>query len=241
MPKAGSLPASLLSLTFRQASKLRPDPDFRTDMDRLIRGLRGAGPGDVQAPASDRTPSHPGSALSPGHSSEPSQTAAKQALAAQQPDHSLLPTPSPNSPVPKDASPMPPQADKPRHQLHDYPRFPMVPSHKVPTCIKQAYANFIPVRQARDWIDRANSFREEADPEDTTVTLIKTSHLRSPEDNAPIDFWIDAFNEAGKHGPRMLAALLLVVDDAQFDNEVKQERSKLLKLLRDLAGPSTRP
>lgn len=134
-------------------------------------------------------------------------------------------------PVPVPVPALPPQSEKPRHELHAYPRFPMVPSHKISISIKQAYADLIPVREARGLIDQANSFRLEADPGDATVTLIKQSRLRSPEDNPPIDFWIDAFNEAGKHGPRMLAALLLSIDDAQFDEQAKQSRRELLKFL----------
>jgi hypothetical protein len=94
------------------------------------------------------------------------------------------------------------------------------------------YADLIPVREARQLIDRANALRQDADPEDDTVTLIKQSRLRSPEDNAPIDFWIDAFGEAGKYGPRMLAALLLVLDDAQFDEIATRDRRELLDFLR---------
>jgi hypothetical protein len=129
--------------------------------------------------------------------------------------------------------PMPTQPLKTRHVLHQYPLSPLVPSHKVSRRIKQMYADLIPVREARQWIDTANSFRQDADPEDSTITLIRQSHLRSPVDNAPIDFWIDAFGEAGRHGPRMLAALLLVLDDAQFDEHAKQDRRRLLEFLRN--------
>jgi hypothetical protein len=36
LPKAKDLPASLQSLFYRQATQVRPDPDFRHDVDRLI-------------------------------------------------------------------------------------------------------------------------------------------------------------------------------------------------------------
>jgi hypothetical protein len=119
-----------------------------------------------------------------------------------------------------------------QHVLHQYPRCPMVPSYKVSSRLTQMYADLIPVREARQLIDRANALRQDADPEDDTVTLIKQSRLRSPENNAPIDFWIDAFGEAGKYGPRMLAALLLVLDDAQFDEIATRDRRELLDFLR---------
>lgn len=39
-PKAADLPASIASLAYRNAARLRHDPDFRVDSDRLIRRLR---------------------------------------------------------------------------------------------------------------------------------------------------------------------------------------------------------
>jgi hypothetical protein len=122
-----------------------------------------------------------------------------------------------------------------RHVLHQYPRAPLVPSHKVPSSLKQAYATLVRTREARQVIDDANAFRQEADPGDASVTLIKQFRLRSPEDNPPLDFWMDAFAEAGKHGPRMLAALVLVVEDGEFPESVKKDRRTLLEYLRNPA------
>jgi hypothetical protein len=39
MPKGSALPPGLSSLTFRNGTPIRPDPDFHHDMSRLIRGL----------------------------------------------------------------------------------------------------------------------------------------------------------------------------------------------------------
>ena len=39
MPLASELPLAIRDLTYRQALKVRPDPDFHNDMDRLIRNL----------------------------------------------------------------------------------------------------------------------------------------------------------------------------------------------------------
>jgi cytoskeletal protein RodZ len=39
MPKAGDLPESIRELSKRNGMQIRPDPDFRTDCDRLIEGL----------------------------------------------------------------------------------------------------------------------------------------------------------------------------------------------------------
>ena len=40
MPREEDLPASLQPLAFRNAVAVRPDPDFRADMDRLINGIQ---------------------------------------------------------------------------------------------------------------------------------------------------------------------------------------------------------
>ena len=40
MPREEDLPASLQALAFRNAVSVRPDPDFRADMDRLINGIQ---------------------------------------------------------------------------------------------------------------------------------------------------------------------------------------------------------
>ncbi len=39
MPSAGDLPESINELAFRNSIPVRPDPDFRKDMDRLIKGI----------------------------------------------------------------------------------------------------------------------------------------------------------------------------------------------------------
>jgi hypothetical protein len=39
MPNADELPAELENLAYRNGIKIRPDPDFHNDMDRLIQGL----------------------------------------------------------------------------------------------------------------------------------------------------------------------------------------------------------
>jgi len=138
----------------------------------------------------------------------------------------------------KDVGPLPTQpeaatAARVPHVLHQYPRGPLVPSHKVPLSLKQAYASVIRVLEARQVIDDANSFRQEADPGDQTVTLLKQFRLRAPENNPPIDFWMDAFTEAAKHGARMLAALVLVLEDDQFSERNRQGRQGLLDYLRN--------
>jgi hypothetical protein len=121
---------------------------------------------------------------------------------------------------------------KPVHQLHDFPRGPMVPLHSVKRPLKAAYAEMIDPTEAHAVIGEANALRLEADPGDRTVTIIKLAKVPPPLFSRTTTFWEAAFAEACLHGPRMLAALLLVVSETQFPDEAKEARAKLLKELR---------
>jgi hypothetical protein len=108
----------------------------------------------------------------------------------------------------------------------------MVPIHLVSRPLKAAYAETIDPTDAHAVINEANALRLEADPGDRTVTVIKLSKLPPPHFSRTTAFWETAFAEACLHGPRMLAALLLVVPETQFPDDVKAAREKLLKQLR---------
>jgi hypothetical protein len=43
MPGESDLPEALAELAYRHATQIRPDPDFHSDMDRLVRGLQRLG------------------------------------------------------------------------------------------------------------------------------------------------------------------------------------------------------
>jgi hypothetical protein len=45
MPQTEELPERLRELAYRHGLPVRPNPDFRHDMERLIRGIRGSGRG----------------------------------------------------------------------------------------------------------------------------------------------------------------------------------------------------
>lgn len=40
MPREGELPQNLKALSYRSGIRVRPDPDFHNDIDRLISGMR---------------------------------------------------------------------------------------------------------------------------------------------------------------------------------------------------------
>lgn len=117
------------------------------------------------------------------------------------------------------------------HFLHQFPRGPMVEGHLISEKIVEAYAKFIRPNQAMKFINKANRLRKEADPDDDSVTILESYTLLSPTESRPIDFWLDAFHEARLHGPRMLAALLSVLPDEQFNNEAKYAKNQLVQYL----------
>lgn len=117
------------------------------------------------------------------------------------------------------------------HELHRYPRGPMVEAFRVNMSIKAAYAAYVDPTEAHAIVGEANAFRLESDPDDSSVTLIKLGNLPPPLGVRPRAYWEAAFGEACLHGPRMLAALLLVVPDDLFPENAKTARAKLLQYL----------
>lgn len=117
------------------------------------------------------------------------------------------------------------------HFLNRYPRGPIVEGHLINEEIVKAYARLIKSKQAMVYIGKANRLRKEADPDDNTVTILEPYTLLSPTESRPYDFWLDAFDEARRHGPRMLAALLHVLSEEQFNLEAKIARQELLNIL----------
>jgi hypothetical protein len=113
-----------------------------------------------------------------------------------------------------------------------YPRGPMVPSFKVKRTIKEAFADLIPPARAMTTVEDAIALRLEADPYDSEVTYIRRRDLVPPETVAPMTFWNAVFTEACLHGPRMLAALLMAVDERMFSEEAKNDRQALLRNLQ---------
>ncbi len=108
----------------------------------------------------------------------------------------------------------------------------MVEAFRVSRSVKAAYAASIDSAQANAIVGEANAFRLEADPADSSVTIIKLGNLPPPLTVGPRVYWEAAFGEACLHGPRMLAALLLVVSDALFPDDARVAREKLLRSLR---------
>jgi TIR domain len=127
-------------------------------------------------------------------------------------------------------SSLPPPLAQP---LHAYPVGPLVPLHLIDSSIITAYAATFTVEEAPLILAKAASLRIAADPRDPRLTYVAPYDVPAPTYIAPRTYWQNVFAEAGRHGPRMLAALLLSVDDWQFKAQAKQDRSALLQKLRE--------
>jgi hypothetical protein len=121
------------------------------------------------------------------------------------------------------------------HVLHDFPLGPAVRPERIPPSLKAEYARIFPGADAREVVLEANQYRMEADPEkDPVPMVIDLARLVIPEKNHSRTFWDEAFPQAGLKSPRMLAALLLVVDPIQFEESARQKREQLLQYLRTI-------
>lgn len=117
------------------------------------------------------------------------------------------------------------------HELLSYPTGPLVEREMIPRVIIEIYSTFIRESEAKLVIAEANSFRQEAN---SGTKFIIPFHKVPPPDKIPaFNFWLDVFDYARLQGPRMLAALLLVVPDDQFDVKAKSARMKLLEALKN--------
>jgi hypothetical protein len=65
VPTAVSLPESLRELAYKQASTIRPDPDFRTDVGRLIQAIQSVASGTSRRSVPPSWPTDPWSATGP--------------------------------------------------------------------------------------------------------------------------------------------------------------------------------
>jgi len=114
--------------------------------------------------------------------------------------------------------------------LEQFPTGPMVDIYEVGEEIISEFARTIDREKALVVVRRANRLRKTADPLDATI--IDEIDLINPNKNAPFDFWHAVFDEACRHGPRMLAAILLSVPDSRFRALPKKKRNALLNYLK---------
>lgn len=121
----------------------------------------------------------------------------------------------------------------PETDVRRYARGPLVKGHWIPRSIEDAYAALAHTKARKEAvIHEAIRIREAADPGDPHVTTLSLASLPPVEFANAYDFWHEAFQEACKHGPRMLAALLFALPDTQFPTGAQRYRAELLLKLR---------
>lgn len=114
-------------------------------------------------------------------------------------------------------------------RLMEFPRGPVVPQDRVGVALIRAVAAVYPTPlKAPAIIMQANRLRQQADGDAGTIDFASIP----PPTTASFDYWFHTFLEACLQGPRMLAALLLVMDEWQFPEPAKIERQQILEDLR---------
>lgn len=127
------------------------------------------------------------------------------------------------------------QATTPAEWMLDIPLEPMGERLDLRAIIR-GYADAIGVGDAPKVIADVNSLMQSAYP-DQELGPVRLSHLPAPDAAGVIDFWLRAFDEASRQGPRALAALLLAVPSEHLGNAAEVARIEVLELLRT---PSSR-
>jgi hypothetical protein len=126
--------------------------------------------------------------------------------------------------------------------LQRFPRGPRVPFNLITDELVYAYAEALGTStQAKRIINKANQMREEADPGDSTVTLLSFAFLPTFEAVGAYAYWQEVFHAACLNGPRMLGALLLAQPDDQFDLKARRDRAKLLEHLHAMCQSLVEP
>jgi hypothetical protein len=121
------------------------------------------------------------------------------------------------------------------HVLYKFPRTPRIDPYRVDISLIRECANAISPGDAVLIVMDANRFRLEADED---AGLIERGSVPAASLAEPLVYWTGVFNLAASQGPRMLAALLLSINDSQFVDRARTAKTKLLNFLQALpAGP----
>jgi hypothetical protein len=87
--------------------------------------------------------------------------------------------------------------------------------------------------KAREIVATGNQARFKCGPDTGAKGLIETHSLPTPEHNLEA-FWHGAFMQAGQKSPRMLAALLLALDDENLERASVKEKKAMLEYLANV-------
>ena len=118
-------------------------------------------------------------------------------------------------------------------ELRRFPLGPAMPPSEtvmlLGTLIDKCVELFGPA-EAKRIVARANKLRLECGPDTGRRATVEVAKLPLPELNLS-EFWVGAFEQASVKSPRMLAALLLTLEDAPFESDERAEKADVLSRL----------
>jgi hypothetical protein len=122
------------------------------------------------------------------------------------------------------------------HILRRYPLGPAMPGGEMAARLSRFIAKCVKLHNPMASIvlvTRAIQMRMECGPDSGDKGLIQLEFLPDPSMNR-YGFWFDAFVMATSKSPRMLAALLLAIDDEPFTSEERAEKADVLDRLEHI-------
>lgn len=121
------------------------------------------------------------------------------------------------------------------HKLHQFPRGPMVSERLITSRLVKAYADrFATPQQIGIALKEANEYRVEADPDAEASRISMMTYELPPPGHgvAALQFWQNAWALARVKGPRMVGALLLLLEREEFDSQTQRDVSTLIDSMR---------
>lgn len=126
--------------------------------------------------------------------------------------------------------------------LRRYPLGPAMPPAEATALLAdfiQKLIQLVPPGEAARLVDRANLLRLECGPDNGLRSRIERYELPSPNFDYA-GFWYGAFAQASAKSPRMLAALLTVIDDEPFTAGERQQKQRVLARLERIGSQAGR-
>jgi hypothetical protein len=125
----------------------------------------------------------------------------------------------------------PESGDAISERIVDYPPGPRVPAEwSTHAIIRECSALYASRERAEEL--RVTAV-ERLMAEDSRATFVPTGHLPDIALAGAEVYWSRMFDEAKRHGPRMVAALLLSLDEQRLEAPARTQRTALLKRLRE--------
>jgi hypothetical protein len=123
------------------------------------------------------------------------------------------------------------------HKLHQFPRGPLVPDTLITNRLVRAFARrFESVQAINGAVREANDIRQAADPEASPDRIcMQPFELPTPGHGIGAwEYWQSAWQLASIKGPRMVGALLLLVEPVEVDAATNTDVMRLIEYMRKM-------